>query len=601
MRLVIALASISAWGHAAASPSSLDDYVGKLSPHFKWHDTGHVIKFPLLSSTAHLLNVTSQQWLTTKEAVGPNGAIWTHQVAVVIPKRLTSSGIATAVMTGGCNEGGPDGPKPVPHDEEYLQLGATIADKTGVIVIVIYQIPNCHIVYPSDPLQKRRSEDAMIAWAWRQYIDDPRHRTEWLPRLPMVKAGFACMKAVEEYVATRPAPLLVALEAARRVPQAPAPPSAATASAAAHRGVGLVEAVEAPSEITVVEAARAPAVVADGFNITGWVVGGASKRGWTTWMVGAVDPAACDWCPTVVGLTPLVPIVPFLNHSVHMQRRSLGGFTFAFRDYLQAGVLHHMDTDIFAGALQVVDPAFYRARIAALPKLAVVSSDDEFMQLDWTGAFETKNGTEDGWTRLPGETHLSIIPNSEHSLATGIIVVVETVTAFVASLDAGDGAAARPSFTYTRNPADGALTVTVPAGGIQPSKVVLRHAQTLSKRRDFRWVRLANASAGDPCKLPGYPVGPVEGGGNCFQPMIFLGETLHAVRNATDNSTSYVGVPKEPWKGHFTGYYIELFFPSRQLHKTDFQLSTAGFVWPDTFPFADCKLTPEGHCSPNLI
>jgi PhoPQ-activated pathogenicity-related protein len=596
MRFLL-LAAIGSCAAAAAS-SPLDDYVGKLSPHFKWHDTGHVVEFPLLSSTAHLLNVTSQQWLTTKEAVGPNGAIWTHQVAVVIPKKLTSRGLATAVMTGGCNEGGPDGPKPVPHDEEYLQLGATIADKTGVIVIVIYQIPNCHIVYPSDPTQKRRSEDAMIAWAWRQYIDDPHHRAEWLPRLPMVKAGFACMKAVEEYVATRPAPLLAALEAARRSPHA-AGNSAVAATADAAREAGMVELSKAPSELA--GAVTRPSPAADGFNITGWVVGGASKRGWTTWMVGAVDPAACSWCPKVVGLTPLVPIVPFLNHSVHMQRRSLGGFTFAFRDYLEAGVLHHMDTDVFAGAMAVVDPGHYRTRLAALPKLAVVSSDDEFMQLDWTGAFVTPNGTETGWTRLPGETHLSIIPNSEHSLATGIIVVVETVTSFVASLDAGDGAARRPSFTYTRNAADGALTVTVPAGGMQPSRVVLRHAQTLSKRRDFRWVRLANASAGDPCKLPGYPVGPVEGGGNCFQPMFFIGQDLHPTRDASDNSTRYVGVPKEPWAGHYTGYYIELFYPSRQLHKTDFQLSTAGFVWPDTFPFADCSLTPEGKCPPHLI
>ena len=41
-----------------------------------------------------------------------------------------------------------------------------------------------------------------------------------------------------------------------------------------------------------------------------WVVGGASKRGWTTWMVGA---ATCASCPEIAGIFPLVPIVPNLR------------------------------------------------------------------------------------------------------------------------------------------------------------------------------------------------------------------------------------------------------------------------------------------------
>jgi len=328
-------------------------------------------------------------------------------------------------------------------------------------------------------------------------------------------------------------------------------------------------------------------------------VGGASKRGWTTWMVGAVA-AQCGWCPKVVAITPLVPIVPFLNHSIHMQRKSLDGFTFAFRDYLEAGTVHRFDTPDFLSAMEVVDPAYYRERLGAIPKLAVVSSDDEFMQLDWTASFGAGKD-ERGWTQMPGETHLVIIPNSEHSLATGIGVVTESVCSFVASIDAGDSASARPSFTYARNESSGVLTVVVPAHAIQPTRVVFRHVQTLSKRRDFRWVRLSNASAGDPCKLPGVPVGPVEGGGNCLQPMIFLGHDLHGTKRASDNATSYVGVPKQPWAGHYTGYYIELFYPSPQLRKTDLQVSTAGFVWPDTFPGKDCKLAPGSDCPPNLV
>ena len=170
----------------------LDDYVAAKDPKYGWFDTNATVSFPLLRAKAHILNVTSQEWLSTDKAIGPNGAVWTHQVAVVIPDKPASSskGTAIAIMTGGCNEGPP---KPPDSSDEYLLMAATVADMTGMVAVIIYQIPNCHIVYPSDPAKKARSEDAMIAWAWRQYVDDPTHDPEWLPRLPMVKAGMACM------------------------------------------------------------------------------------------------------------------------------------------------------------------------------------------------------------------------------------------------------------------------------------------------------------------------------------------------------------------------------------------------------------------------
>ena len=204
----------------------IDDYVSKADPHYGWYDTGVKVTGMLFGGTAHILNVTSQQWLDPSRAVGPHGhSIWSHQVAVIVPKHLEVTNVSMSIMTGGCNKD----VKPPSKTEEYLEVASALASRTNAIVIVIYQIPNCPITYPSDPQRRGREEDEMIAWAWREYLigkTSHQNDTEWLPRFPMAKAGMQCMRAAAEF--------------------------AAKMSFA---------------------------------KIDSWVVSGASKRGWTSWMV----------------------------------------------------------------------------------------------------------------------------------------------------------------------------------------------------------------------------------------------------------------------------------------------------------------------------
>ena len=68
-----------------------------------------------------------------------------------------------AILTGNCNA---QPLTPIDNKDEYLVLADDLAHQSGGIAIVVYQIPNCPIVYPADPLKKRRTEDAMIAFAW---------------------------------------------------------------------------------------------------------------------------------------------------------------------------------------------------------------------------------------------------------------------------------------------------------------------------------------------------------------------------------------------------------------------------------------------------
>lgn len=72
---------------------------------YNWFEIENSTIKSINGGTIHFLNVTSQQWLDESMAYGPNGDnVWTHHVAVNIPKNLKYTNISTAYVTGGCNE-----------------------------------------------------------------------------------------------------------------------------------------------------------------------------------------------------------------------------------------------------------------------------------------------------------------------------------------------------------------------------------------------------------------------------------------------------------------------------------------------------------------
>ena len=88
----------------------------------------------------------------------------------------------------------------------------------------------------------------------------------------------------------------------------------------------------------------------------GWIVAGGSKRGWTTWMVGAVT---CEKCSKIAGIVPIVPIIPSLQAEVHRQWRAYQGFTFVFKEFLNVHLMTVLDTPRFSEIFSVIDPLTY--------------------------------------------------------------------------------------------------------------------------------------------------------------------------------------------------------------------------------------------------
>ena len=121
-----------------------------------------------------------------------------------------------------------------------------MALSAGTVSAVLFQIPNAHIVFAEDPSQQRRSEDAIIAWTWFHFINNPQD-SEWLLRLPMTKASVRAMDTVQAVVKQRL-----------------------------------------------------------GKDIEKFCVAGASKRGWTTWTTTIVDSRVIGSIPMVMDLLNFV-------------------------------------------------------------------------------------------------------------------------------------------------------------------------------------------------------------------------------------------------------------------------------------------------------
>jgi len=67
------------------------------------------------------------------------------------------------------------------------------------VVAVLKQVPNEKMVFKDDPKRKNRSANAILAYSWRHFLDDPT-KPEFLIMLPMVKATVKAMDAVTDFV-----------------------------------------------------------------------------------------------------------------------------------------------------------------------------------------------------------------------------------------------------------------------------------------------------------------------------------------------------------------------------------------------------------------
>lgn len=216
-------------------------------------------------------------------------------------------------------------------------------------------------------------------------------------------------------------------------------------------------------------AIRAMDVIERTYGVKRFVVTGASKRGWTTWLTAATGD------PRIVGIAPMVfDNLDFARQLPH-QKELWGDYSPQIQDYIRRGLQARLEEPRGRELLRMVDPWTYRNKIR-MPKLVVNGANDPYWATD---AFRIYR---DG---LKGATYLNTTPNAGHDLGPKLPAIA-AVGAFARSLA---GRFRMPRVTFREKVADGTYTLNVDAPGARRIVVWGATAETGDLRK-AEWTRL---------------------------------------------------------------------------------------------------------------
>jgi len=512
---------------AAVAATPLDDYVWKDDGAYGWTDLGeaHTMRAELgkRSWTGYTLNMTSQYWLSDSDfsANSQSKSLWWHYLVVIVPDNLKYRQNATLWITGGDQGSG----YPSKSDED-IYLAAALATSIGCVTGVLFQIPNQHITFAADPIQKSRSEDAVIAFTWAHFLDDT-SRPDWLVRFPMVKASVKAMDAVTEFVAQKHPELNAQIES--------------------------------------------------------FIVSGASKRGWTTWLVGAVDSKR------VKAIVPIVLDAINFIAVEHHEYRSYGGWSYALQDYVDQNLTLRFDDPNMIHLQEMEDPFFYKERLT-MPKFVVNALMDEFQHPDDTNYW---------WAQMPEPKHFFIAPNTEHSYITGILAAVPSISAWAQNLLLQESI---PKFHWSISANTGEIIATmddthlIHSATVWSAKSCGVNSFDGVNRRDWRVAHLDN-----PCSCGIYAEG------YCANLKAFWSKK--EINSTTvKGKRTFSAKFDAPADGTWIAFMIEFKFVNKHANPFEsteltgdfdfggfphnfgrfFDFTTQVSIWPNTFPYPDC-------------
>ncbi len=191
---------------------------------------------------------------------------------------------------------------------------------------------------PQQPILGGRREDAIIALTFEKFLRTG--RSDWPLLLPMTKSAVRAMDAVQEFSAKEWS-----------------------------------------------------------LDIKTFTVAGASKRGWTTWLTGAVDPRATQIAPIVIDM---LNMAPQMKH----QLDAWGSYSDQIHDYTERGLQKYLSSPGGKKLRDIVDPFSYR-EVLTQPKLIMLGTNDAYWPLDALNLY---------WKDLKGDKYILYVPNNGHGL-----------------------------------------------------------------------------------------------------------------------------------------------------------------------------------------
>jgi PhoPQ-activated pathogenicity-related protein len=373
-----------------------------------------------------------------------------------------------ATSTGLLIVSGGSNEKPPPQINPVL---VQLALSSNSVIGEVRMVPNEPLVFNGDG--KKRTEDAITAYSWEKFLTTGDET--WPIRLPMTKSVVRAMDTVTSFCASR-------------------------------EGGGV--------------------------SVDKFVVGGASKRGWTAWTVAAVDHRVAAIVPAVIDLLNLEP--SFEHHY-----RSYGFWAPAIAEFERTGIMRWARTPQFETLMRIEDPYSYRDRLT-MPKYIVNSAGDQYFLPDSSQFY---------FAGLKGEKYLRYVPNTDHSLRGSYQDAAESAFAFYQAILTNTP---RPQFVWSFED-DGSIRVKTET---RPDIVMLWQAHN-PDARDFRLATIGRAYSSS--------VLQDQGDG------IYAGK---------------VTVAKQGW----TAFFIELTFPRPAPYP--YKFTTGVRVVPDILPFG---LPPEAE------
>jgi PhoPQ-activated pathogenicity-related protein len=257
---------------------------------------------------------------------------------------------------------------------------------------------------PHQPLFNGKTEDALIAFTFDQYLAtlDP----EWPLLLPMVKSAVRAMDAVQEFSAQE-----------------------------------------------------------WGLEIERFTVAGASKRGWTTWLTGAVDER-------VAAIAPMVFDMLNMAEQLDHQEAVWGKLSEQLADYVALDLPERLHTEDGRKLQAIVDPYHYR-ELLTQPKLIILGTNDPYWPMDALNLY---------WADLKGPNYVLYVPNGTHSLDS--LFRYARLAGSLNALHEHVGSGERlPELQWRFDERPGRLALTV-TSDLEPSRITAWTAR--SDTRDFR-------------------------------------------------------------------------------------------------------------------